>query len=105
MRRYAQLTQEQRYQIYAFIKGGFNQTETAAMVGVHKSIISREFSRNTGRRGYRASQAHRLALGGETATPGSKSLMPWELIDHLLGQDWSPEQISDSVGRRQQRQH
>lgn len=39
---YTQLTQEQRYQIYAFIKAGFNQSQIAAELDVHKSTVSRE---------------------------------------------------------------
>ena len=39
---YTQLTQEQRYQIYALLKMGHNQTEIAAVIGTHKSTVSRE---------------------------------------------------------------
>ena len=42
MRSYTQLTQEQRYQIYALKKAGINQTETAMIIGVNKGTISRE---------------------------------------------------------------
>jgi len=52
---YAQLTQEQRYQIHGFMKAGFNQSEIAEEVGVHRSTISRELGRNRGQRGYPAS--------------------------------------------------
>jgi IS30 family transposase len=53
MRIYIQLTQEQRYQIFALLKMDHNRTEIACVLGVHKSTISRELSRNHGRRGYR----------------------------------------------------
>ena len=62
MRTYAQLTQEQRYQIYALKKTGHSQTEIAAVLGVHKSTVSRELNRNRGGRGYRPQQAQRLAM-------------------------------------------
>lgn len=92
---YQQLTQEQRYQIYALMKTGHQQTEIAAVVGVHKSTVSREIRRNCGLRGYRPLQAHQLAqqrrqrrsrrrLAGEQ----------WGVVDRLLKEDWSPEQIS-----------
>ena len=45
---YTQLTQDQRYQIYAFMKAGFSQTSIAFEIGVHKSKVSRELSRNDG---------------------------------------------------------
>jgi IS30 family transposase len=54
---YTQLTQEQRYQIYACIKADWSQLEIAAEIGVHPSTISRELSRNRGGRGYRPKQA------------------------------------------------
>jgi len=47
---YNQLTQEQRYQIYALLKMGHNQSEIASVICVHKSIVSREHQRNQGQR-------------------------------------------------------
>ena len=59
---YTQLTQCQRYQIYALLKSDHNQTEIAQTLGVHKATISRELKRNRGQRGYRPKQAHNKAL-------------------------------------------
>ena len=59
---YTQLTQEQRYQIYALLKMEHSQTKIATVIGVHKSTISREIRRNRGKRGYRPKQAHRLSV-------------------------------------------
>jgi len=59
---YTQLTQEQRYAIYALNKRGETQTKIAETIGVHKSTVSREIKRNTGGRGYRYKQAHRFAI-------------------------------------------
>jgi len=50
---YTQLTQCQRYQIYAPLKSDHNQTEIAHAIGVHKSTICRELKRNRGQRRYR----------------------------------------------------
>ncbi len=92
---YTQLTQEQRYQIYALMKAGLNQTQIATIVGVHKSTICREIHRNTGRRGYRPQQAHRRCLKrrDHKAKPRITSTT-WRLVKRLLRQQWSPEQIS-----------
>jgi len=95
MRGYTQLTQEQRYQIYALKKAGLNQTEIAVIVGVNKGTISRELNRNSGLRGYRPQQAHTLALNRR----GSKVMSrigdnTWRLVRRLLREEWSPEQIS-----------
>jgi IS30 family transposase len=59
---YAQLTREQRYQMYALGQAGNNQAEIAIIVGCHKSTISRELRRNAGQKGYRPKQAHETAL-------------------------------------------
>jgi IS30 family transposase len=65
MRTYHQLTQEQRYQIYSFLKMGHQQIEIVGCIGVHKSTISRELRRNRGDRGCRPQQAHRNAISRE----------------------------------------
>ena len=48
MGKYTQLTQEQRYQIYAFMKANFSQAVIARKIGVHKSTVYRELKRNRG---------------------------------------------------------
>ena len=95
MRPYTQLTQEQRYQIYALMKAELNQSEVAAIVGVHKSTVSRELGRNRGLKGYRPRQAHQLALN-RRQTKGQPRITDedWRLVERLLREDWSPEQIS-----------
>ena len=62
MRGYTQLTQEERYQIYALKKGGHDQATIAVIIGHTPRTISRELHRNRGLRGYRSDQAHNLAL-------------------------------------------
>ncbi|MFT6779345.1 MAG: IS30 family transposase [Paraglaciecola sp.] len=57
MKTYKQLTYEQRCQIYALSKTGMSQNKIAKQLKVSQSTISREFSRNTGKRGYRFKQA------------------------------------------------
>lgn len=95
MRGYTQLTQEQRYQISAYMKAGFNQTETASFLGVNKSTVSRELRRNSGLRGYRPRQAHRFCLQRRAAKVQARiAPATWHLVKRLLREDWSPEQIS-----------
>lgn len=95
MRGYTQLTQAQRYQIYALKKADHSQTSIAKLLGVHKSTISRELKRNCGQRGYRPKQAHQMAQGRHRDKPRNR-IEPetWGLIQRLLRLDWSPEQIS-----------
>ncbi len=52
--RYYQLTQEQRYKLEAYLESGKNQTQIAGLLGVNKSTISRELSRNIPKRGFGA---------------------------------------------------
>jgi len=95
MRTYTQLTQQQRYQIYILMKADHTQTEAAELIGVDKSTISRELRRNGGLRGYRPQQAHRFCLHrrSQKAKPRIESAT-WRLVEHLIREEWSPEQIS-----------
>ncbi len=96
MRQYTQLTQEQRYHIYALKRTrNFTQSQIAEMISVHKLTISRELKRNRGGRGYRPKQAHEFALARRRAhavTHISQDI--WELVKKILWLDLSPEQIS-----------
>ena len=94
MHTYSQLTQIQRYQIYALLGIGHQQTEIAGIIGVHKSTVSREVKRNTGKKGYRPKQAHQKAQGRRTKAKTRISESDWNLIERLITLDWSPEQIS-----------
>lgn len=93
---YTQLTEGKRYQIKTLLGNGFTQAEAAIQVGVHPSTISRELSRNTGKRGYRAKQANEKAL--ERRHEAVKARRMTESIQarvtEYLHQEWSPEQIS-----------
>ena len=59
---YKQLTQEERYQIYALNKAGHDQATIAGILDRNPGTISRELRRNRGLKGYRPQQAHNLAL-------------------------------------------
>jgi IS30 family transposase len=91
---YTQLTQEQRYQIYALLKIGHNQKEIAEVIGSHKSTISRELRRNCGQKGYRPKQAHSLAIRRRYHRQVRIQSETWQIIEDKLQLDWSPEQIS-----------
>ena len=95
MRNYNQLTQTERYQIYALRKANKNPTEISRVLGRHKSTIYRELKRNLGKRGYRAVQAHQFAVERHMSRDCRQiSLEDWKLIESLVRRDWSPEQIS-----------
>jgi IS30 family transposase len=77
------------------MKADHSQAEIAEIVGVHKSTVSREVRRNRGLKGYRPQQAHRLAVYRRQVKAHPR-ITPeyWHLIECLLREDWSPEQIS-----------
>jgi IS30 family transposase len=92
---YKQLTCQQRYAIYSMKKNKFTQAEIAQIVGVHKSTISREFKRNNSQRGYRCKYAHNQALNRRKEKATCRILQSeWKLVEKLIKEDWSPEQIS-----------
>jgi IS30 family transposase len=101
MGQYTQLTQEQRYHIYVFMKAHFSKTRIASEIGVHTSTVSREMRRNQGKKGYRPKQAHCMAVERRTKANKFVKLTPPVIarINEYIRQDFSPEQISGFLAR------
>jgi IS30 family transposase len=100
---YTQLAREQRYQINVLKKAGHNQTYIAAMIGCHKSTISRELQRNRSQKGYRHYYADEQAYDRQCDAYRSRiAWQTWQQVERLLRQDWSPEQISGHLKRIKQ---
>lgn len=98
---YKQLTQEQRYMIYALRQEGCSQRRIAEVVRVHPATISRELRRNIRYRGYRPAMAHRMAMK-RRLVPRKVSLLTPVLcarLAHYLRKQWSPEQIAGRLER------
>jgi IS30 family transposase len=92
---YTQLTREQRYQIYILRKAGHYQNFIAKEIGVHPSTVSRELKRGRGQRNYRPKQADELASARKQKRYRARiAAATWDLIEQLLCQDWSPEQVA-----------
>jgi IS30 family transposase len=92
---YTHLTQEERYQIYAFKKAHYSNEDIAREIKRNVSTVKRELTRNSGLRGYRPQQAHRLAKNRHQTKP-KQIKMSKPLIAKITGhlnQQWSPEQI------------
>ena len=98
---YKQLTLEQRYEIKAYMQAGFKFSEITKHLGLHRSTIYREISRNRGLRGYRPHQADQKAI--ERKRNASKHIrFTTELQDRvteLLKDDFSPEQVSGHLSK------
>jgi IS30 family transposase len=99
MKKYKQLTSEQRYQIYGLKQAGLKQSQIAQKVGVDKSTISREFRRNQGLRGWRPKQAQALRdeRCGACLNDKQFSSDEWAEVERLIREDLSPEQAANRL--------
>ena len=97
---YKQLTQQQRYQLYRMIPMDLKQKEVAQILGVSASTVSRELRRNTGKRGGYLKQAHQLAQQRRFKTQARISPSDWEVVTKYLKRDFSPEQVSHWLKRK-----
>ena len=94
--KYKQLTQEERYQIYALIKVGNSQKQIAEELTRSPSSISRELKRNKGLKSYRPNQANNFAeqrrKSSFKASKLTEDVTHW--INKLLHDGLSPEQVA-----------
>lgn len=98
---YKQLTEQERYQIYALKQAGHNQEDIANLLERSPSTVSRELRRNQGLRGYRPGQAQRLSeerrRTAHKARKVTEQVEDW--IEMLLRQELSPQQVVDYLKR------
>lgn len=95
---YRQLTQEQRYQIGAYLKMGKSKSEIAMEIRVHRSTVWRELKRNS--TPYRYNPSHAIGLSRERHKKKKKREVDkriWATVEKLIRQEWSPEQISERL--------
>ena len=90
---------------------GYSQTAIADIIGVNKSTISRELRRNGPNRGrvkrrtagagaYRPAGAHKQAVARRVGKSRARiARQDGQLIERLLHEQWSPEQLSLWLGR------
>jgi len=84
-------------------QAGKTQGEIAQAIGFSQSTVSNELSRNHGERGYRPSQAHRLAMERKSLKRTRPKVMTGILKDAVearLRIKHSPDQISKSLALR-----
>lgn len=100
--KYTQLTEGERYQIYALLGKNLTQKEIANRLERHPSSISREIRRNKGQRGYRPKQANQLAIERRQSAQKhiklTDEVQGW--IRTLIEKDLSPEQASSYLQSR-----
>lgn len=98
---YYQLTENERYQIYALNKAGHSQQQIAELLQRNASTISRELKRNRGSRGYRPRQAQRLS--DNRRRDAYKARKVNDQVRHdistLVRQELSPQQVAGYLAR------
>ncbi len=96
--RYHQITSDERYTLGVLRKQGFSKAEMARALGRHRSTIGREFQRNFSRYdgAYRPSIAQERTNGRRVRSRRNSQFgaAEWQLVDTLLREKFSPEQIS-----------
>ena len=93
---YHQLTQEQRYQIWALRNNAYTLSQIGDLIGCHKSTVSRELRRNSHHGIYDAKHAHTLSL--QRKRNAAKSTKQCSATDKLIAEriqlGWSPAALS-----------
>jgi len=96
------LTLEQRYHISAILKANFSLSRIAKNIGVHRSTVLREIKRNSHKNQYDPDIANKKASLRKKMAPKRKKVTSVLLqqIIKLIKKDWSPEQVSGFLKRR-----
>lgn len=93
----AQITLEERYAIMALRKHRYSIRAIARELGRSPSTISRELRRNVRPSGYYTPVvAHSYCVARRRRSRRNSHFgdEQWALVEHLIGLDWSPEQVS-----------
>jgi IS30 family transposase len=93
-RGYNQVTQEERFHIYALKSIGISIRGIAQRLNRAHSTIIKKIERNIGKRGYRPKQAREKAtVRKKKATRRTKMALAFiALIEERLALEWSPEE-------------
>jgi IS30 family transposase len=94
---YHQITPEERYTLGVLRKQGFSNAQIARAMDRHRSTIGREFGRNCRKDGgYRPAVAQEKTNGRRRRSRRNSQFgsAEWELVETLLRDKFSPEQIS-----------
>ena len=96
---YTHLTKEERYYLCQNLKSKKSLRQIAKELERNASTLSRELKRNVGQRGYRYKQADYKSQERQ-ANKGKKriSTNTWLVVEDMICRDFSPEQISGSLG-------
>lgn len=96
-KKYNRLCAGDRKVIYELKKEGYTQVEIGRVIGFSQSTVSKELTRNTGKRGYRPKQANELAKKRCSEKRRRAAVITGEIksqVDSRLLMKHSPDQIS-----------
>ena len=101
MKKYNQLSWEQRYAIYLGLQAKMTKTAIARQIGCSISTVCREIKRNTNRFGhYLYKDAHEDAMMRRQRSVFNRKT-PLHVLNEakrlLIEEDWSPKQISGKL--------
>jgi len=104
MKKYIQLTSEERYSLSLFKKQGYSITQIAKIMQRHRSTLYREIQRNSCHRtdgAYRPSKADSRTRGRRRRSRRNKYYLEhdFKLVRVLLRREYSPEQIVGHIRR------
>lgn len=101
MKKYQQLSREQRYAIYLGLQAEMTKTAIARQIECSISTVCREIKRNTNRHGhYLYKDAHEDAMMRRERSVSNRKIPQYvvkQAIKLLLEEDWSPKQISGKL--------
>ena len=100
--KYRQITSHERYVIAALRRQRLSLSAIARHVGRSPSTISREIRRNLSTQGrYSPPKADSYAVARRRRSRRNSqfSAEDWEIVEQLIGLDWSPQQVSGWLAR------
>lgn len=101
MKKYQQLSREQRYAIYLGLQAGMTKTAIARQIECSISTVCREIKRNTNRFGhYLYKDAHEDAMMRRKHSVSNRKTPQHvikQAVNLLVEEDWSPKQISGKL--------
>ncbi len=97
----SQLTLAQRYKISAYLQAGISKRKIAILIVVHHSTVYREVARNSsdGKYDPEAAERRKRTRRREARKYRKISTQTWHIVEKLLRQDFSPEQIAGLLER------
>ena len=102
--RYCQLTEGERYTISGLLRVGLSNKAIAQQLARHPSTIGRERRRNatTHDGAYRAEKAQQYAVARRRRSRRGSRYRDdeWAFVESLVCRRWSPQQISERLGKR-----